>query len=197
MKKIGLTGTTGSGKGLVGRLLRSFGCFVIDTDALYHGLISSDSALSREIISRFGKEVALESGGVFRPNLAKIVFSDPQALSDLNTIAHSYVVRECDNIISGLPEGSFDIVVIDAPQLFEAHMDEICDATVAVVSDVNTRLERICARDSISREQAQARIDAQHTDEFFLAACDYVIHNDSDAARLLVRVKSVLDEIKE
>ena len=108
MKIIGLTGTTGSGKGMVGRLLRCFGCYLIDTDALYHDMICSDSPLSREIIARFGEDVALENGGIFRPRLAEIVFSDAQSLSDLNDIAHSYVHRECDTIIQSLSEDDYD-----------------------------------------------------------------------------------------
>ena len=82
-------------------------------------------------------------------------------------------------------------------ELFEAEMDKICDATVAVICDKNTRISRICKRDSISSFQAFARIAAQHTDAFFCEKCDFVIENNSDVARLLAKVKKVYDRIKE
>lgn len=196
MKIIGLTGGSGSGKGLAGRFFSSFGCAVIDTDKLYHSMIDKDSPCSRAIIAEFGEIVAADNGAVVRERLAEIVFSDKEKLSSLNSIAHSFVRAECDNIIEKEREEGREIVVIDAPQLFEADMQDICDATVAVVSDKSTRVGRICARDGICESKANARISSQHTDAFFVENCDYVIENNSDAAHLLAAVKKVLDKIK-
>ena len=197
MKIIGLTGGSGAGKGIVGTLLRSLGCYVIDTDALYHSMISSDSECSRAIISCFGDSVSKDNGGVDRRALAEIVFGSTDKLADLNRIAHSYVRVECDNIIEREKNKGTQVLVIDAPQLFEAGMDKICDSTIAVLSDKNTRMGRICKRDSISSFQAYARIAAQHTDAFFCEKCDHIIENNSDIARLLARVKRVYDKIKD
>lgn len=195
MTVIGLTGGSGSGKGMVGGFFRFLGCIVVDTDALYHTMTAADSSCSREIIARFGSEVANELGGVCRPRLAPIVFADAAALSDLNAIAHKYVRAECDKIISSVDDDA--IVVIDAPQLFEAEMQDVCDVTVCVVCDVETRIERICKRDGISRKKALDRINAQHPDEYFRSKCDIVIENDTDVARLLAKTKNVFDKIKE
>ena len=196
MKIIGLCGTSGSGKGMAGRFFSAFGCRVIDTDKLYHGMIESDSECSREIISEFGETVKNESGGVERKKLSQIVFSDKERLEALNRIAHKYVKLVCLEIAERERRSGTEILIIDAPQLFEAGMQEDCDATVAVIAERETRIERICNRDRISAERAIARIEAQHTDEFFSEHCDYVIENNSDAAHLLARVRNVLDKIK-
>ena len=197
MKIIGLTGGSGAGKGIVGSFFRSLGCYVIDTDMLYHSMINTDSECSRAIISYFGDSVSLDNGGIDRRALAEIVFGSSEKLSYLNTIAHGYVKSACDVIIERERNKGTQVLVVDAPQLFEAEMDKICDATVAVICDKNTRISRICKRDSISSFQAFARIAAQHTDAFFCEKCDFVIENNSDVARLLAKVKKVYDRIKE
>ena len=197
MKIIGLTGGSGSGKGMVGRLMSAFGCRVIDTDALYHNMISSSGPCSEALIERFGTEISTENGGICRPKLSSIVFSDRAALDDLNKIAHAFVREECQRIIDNEQTNGTEVLVIDAPQLFEAGMQDICDMTVAVISDRDKRIRRICNRDRITPEKAIARINAQRTDEFFSESCDYVIVNNTDMARLLVRVKTLLDEIKD
>ena len=195
MTVVGLTGGLGSGKGMVGGFFRSLGCYVIDTDALYHTMTASDSPCSRELICRFGQDISNADGGICRPKLAPIVFGDSVALADLNSIAHKYVRAECERIIASVR--GYDIIVIDAPQLFEAGMQDICDTTVCVVCEMEKRISRICKRDGITRDKAIARINAQYSDEYFSSVCDFVINNDSDIARLLAKTKRVLDKIKE
>ena len=196
MKIIGLTGGSGSGKGLAGVFFSSFGCAVVDTDKLYHAMIEKDSECSRALIAEFGDGISAENGGVVREKLADIVFSDKEKLASLNKIAHSFVRAECDKLIENEKAAGREAIVIDAPQLFEADMQNICNATVAVISDKSTRVKRICARDGISEGKANARIASQHTDAFFAENCDYLIENNSDAAHLLCAVKKVLDKIK-
>ena len=197
MKIVGLTGGSGSGKGRVGMLFREFGCAVIDTDALYHDMISSESDCSAAILSRFGSSVKNTDGGIDRRALAEIVFANTEALRDLNRIAHTYVRTECNKLIEIHKARGTEMLLIDAPQLFEAGMQDVCGVTVAVIADERIRIKRICARDSISEQKAEARIRAQYTDDFFRQNCTYVIENNHDLARLLVRVKNVYDEIKE
>ena len=197
MKVIGLTGGSGSGKGVAGKLFGSLGCYVIDADALYHKMISADSPCSRALIAHFGLEISNEYGGIDRSCLRDIVFSDSSALAALNSIAHSYVRAECEAIFEEQKKRGTEYVVIDAPQLFEAGMEELCDAVVAVTAKLETRIERIVFRDKITREKAEARIASQHDDAFFEENCDHVIKNDSDAAHLLLAVKHVFDIIKD
>ena len=196
MKIIGLTGGSGSGKGVVGRFFSSLGCYVIDTDALYHKMISSDSACSRALISHFGLEISNENGGIDRSSLRDIVFSDSAALASLNKIAHSYIRSECEAIFAQQRDKGTYYVIVDAPQLFEAGMEDICDLVVGVTSDVDTRIKRIVERDGISKEKAMERIASQHDDAFFDQRCDHIIRNDADAAHLLISVKRVFDIIK-
>lgn len=47
------------------------------------------------------------------------------------------------------------VVVLDAPLLFEAGLERICTVTLAVLAPREQRLQRVMARDSITREEAE------------------------------------------
>ncbi len=196
MKIVGLCGTSGSGKGVASRFFESLGCFVVDTDKLYHGMITGDSECSRDIIACFGETIKNEKGGINRERLGEIVFSDKNNLQMLNSVAHKHVRLALHEIAEKKRNEGTDVLIYDAPLLFEANMQHECDFTVAVTADKETRIKRIMKRDCITSEKANKRISSQHTDEFFSENCDFVIENNRDTAHLLIGVKNVLDKIK-
>ena len=66
-------------------------------------------------------------------------------------------------------------------RLFAGGQAKRCDHTLAVLADREKRIERIVARDGISREYAAMRIDAQHPDSYFQERCGYILRNDGSA----------------
>jgi dephospho-CoA kinase len=79
--------------------------------------------------------------------------------------------------------------------LFEAGVDKACDAVIGVLSDRAVRLSRITARDSITEEAAQMRLDAQKSDDFYRSACQYIIENNGDHAALEAQIRCLLKEL--
>ena len=75
-------------------------------------------------------------------------------------------------------------MLYDAPTLFEAGADDLCDKTVGVLADTETRVRRVMARDGISEQAARARILAQPDDGFYRARCDPILENNGDLAAL-------------
>ncbi len=175
MLTVGLTGGSGSGKGYLCSLLSDNDICIIDTDRVYHKMISSPSPCTYALASAFGDEVLDENGGIDRGVLGSIVFSSKEKLARLNSIAHSFIREECHNIIA---DSNAKIVILDAPVLFESGFDSMCDLTVGVVASEEKRVERIIRRDSISREKVLVRIRNQHSDDWFREKCDIVIEND-------------------
>ncbi len=57
--KIGVTGTIGSGKSLVGRILSEQNIPVLDVDDVVHGLLDSSKEVQSAIASRFGDDVLI------------------------------------------------------------------------------------------------------------------------------------------
>lgn len=168
---LGITGGTGCGKTTLLRLLEERGGRVLDCDAIYHGLLSSDPALLFAIERRFPGVV--EGGVLQRRKLGAIVFADTGALRDLNAITHGAVKEEVLRRLSDRPS----LAAIDAIALFEGGLAELCDCTVAVTAPVEARVRRLMARDGIPEDYARSRIAAQQPDAWFREKCDYVLEN--------------------
>ncbi len=188
---IGITGPSGSGKGVVSEILfENYGFDVIDADMVYHRLVSSPSECLFEIKDAFGDGVIKEDA-LDRPVLASLVFGDgnEQKLELLNNITHKYVVKEIKRIIE--EDGRY---VIDAPLLIEAGLSDICDLTVAVIADKETRIKRIALRDGISVEDASRRISSQKNDDFYIENTDRMMLNDGDLLSVNTSIERILSE---
>lgn len=169
---IGITGGSGCGKTTLLNLIRDRGGLVLDCDAIYHELLKTDKALLAAIAQRFPGTV--EQGELNRKKLGSTVFSDKNALLDLNKITHSAVKKEVLRRLESKPS----LAAIDAIALFEGELAELCHVTVAVTAPMDARVQRLMKRDGISEEYARSRIAAQHSDAWFGEKCDYVLCND-------------------
>ncbi len=169
---IGITGGSGCGKTTLLNLLREQGAMVLDCDVLYGELLDRDPVLLKTIGIRFPGTVT--ERGLDRKKLGRIVFSDKQALLDLNAIAHSAVKAEVCRSLEAKPA----LAAIDAIALFEGELAELCKLTVAVTAPYEDRIQRLMGRDGISREYAAARIAAQPGNEEFSRRCDYTLENN-------------------
>ena len=171
---IGITGGTGSGKTTLLNIIRDCGGTVLDCDAIYHELLKTDKEMLASIENRFPGVV--ENGILNRKKLGNVVFSNPDALLDLNAITHSAVKQEVLRQLAG----SQALVAIDAIGLFEGGLAELCDMTVAVTAPEALRIRRLMQRDGITEDYARSRIQAQHRDDWFRERCTYMLENDSE-----------------
>ena len=169
---LGITGGTGCGKTTLLTLIQEHGGLVLDCDALYHTLLRTQKDLICAIEARFPGTVA--QGVLQRKKLGNIVFSDQQALLDLNKITHSAIKAEVLRQLETNPA----LAAIDAIALFEGGLAELCDITVAVTAPEEARIARLMARDSIPEDYARSRIRAQHDESWFRSRCDYVLENN-------------------
>ena len=169
---LGITGGSGCGKTTLLDLIGEQGGLVLDCDAIYHKLLRSDKALLAAIDTRFPGTVV--EGELQRKKLGSLVFSDENALLDLNVITHGAVKAE---VLRRLEKGP-KLAAIDAIALFEGGLAELCDITVAVTAPEAQRVRRLMARDGISEEYARSRIAAQHSDGWFRERCGYLLEND-------------------
>ena len=194
MLVFGLTGPSGSGKGEVAERFASFDIPVLDADRIYHQLLLPPSPCLSELVRHFGDRILNPDGSLNRRALANIVFSDAKELDELNRIAHSYVMGTIRRKLEHYRNDGISAVLLDAPQLFEAGADKDCNIIISVLSDRENRVRRILARDGISREEAELRIDAQKSDAFFRANSDYIIENNGAPEELRPKVKKILCE---
>lgn len=169
---IGITGGTGCGKTTALEVISQLGGVVLDCDAIYHDLLKTNRDLLGQIAARFPGTV--ENSQLLRKKLGQVVFSDPQALSDLNGITHRFVCQAVKEALKDRPP----LAAIDAIALVESGLSRLCDVTVAVTAPVEVRVARLMVRDSIPESYVRARIAAQPSEDFFRANCDYVLENN-------------------
>ena len=147
MMKVGITGGIGSGKSTVCRLFARLGVAVYDSDAGAKRLMTEDAGR---------------------------VFSEAQALADLNAIVHP-AVRADFAAWAERQEG--DYVILESALLFDAGFDACVDRTVAVLAPEALRIERTCRRDGRTPGEVRLRIAAQTDDDTLSAKADYTLVN--------------------
>ena len=168
---LGITGGTGCGKTTLLKVIEEMGGLVLDCDAIYHQLLATDKQLLAAIENRFPGTV--EDSQIQRKKLGSIVFSDENALIDLNKITHSAIKAEVLRQLKTAPK----LAAIDAIALFEGGLADLCDKTVAVTAPTEDRVQRLMKRDNISEDYARSRIAAQHDEAWFQQQCDCVLEN--------------------
>ena len=192
MKVIGLCGGSGSGKSTVCDFFAELGIKSINTDKLYHEIISTDSDCTKELVASFGNKV-YANPGINRSALRDIVFSSPENLRHLNEITHKHILDGVRRRIES--EDNASGIIIDAPLLFESEFDKECDLTVCVVADEEVRVGRIVKRDGISIESARKRIASQIKDSDLIKRCNYHINNSSTESALKKQVHDLYTKL--
>ena len=146
---------------------------VLDCDAVYHQALREDEALCSRIRDAFGE--VFRGTELDRQKLGSLVFSDPQALERLNGIIFDYL----PGVLRRRMEGKV-LVGLDAINLMESGLGELCCRTVAVLAPGEQRVRRIMQRDHIPEEYARLRIQAQKPDSYYREHCTDVLENQEE-----------------
>ncbi len=192
MLVLGITGPTGAGKTTASALLEAEGVRVIDTDILARKVVEVGKPALAEIKKQFGMGVITGDGELNRRALADIVFSDSEALLDLNKIMHKYIAEEAEKEID---EYAGDIIGIDGAALIESGINKRCDRVLAVLASPEVRKARIIARDGLTDADAECRIGAQKNDEFYIENSDYVVYNN-DRESMAEEMKKLVNDLR-
>ncbi|MGN0134635.1 MAG: dephospho-CoA kinase [Anaerotignum sp.] len=196
MKVIGLTGGTGSGKSVVSKSLAEAGATIVDADQIAHEIILKGEPAYQEIIEYYGTGILDEDGNIIRKKLGEIVFHDEEKLAFLNRCTHKYICAEVDRqIAAAKAAGTAKAIVLDAPLLLEAGLEQVCDGVWVVYADPEVRAQRVMARDGVTYELAKARIANQKSWEEYKQAADTVIDNSKDLAYLQGQLSELLKTI--
>ena len=186
---IGITGGTGCGKTTLLKVIAEKGGLILDCDAIYHQLLTTDASLLKAIENRFPGTV--EDGQLQRKKLGSVVFSDESALLDLNKITHSAIKEEVLRRLESRPK----LAAIDAIALFEGGLAELCGITVAVTAPAEVRVQRLMKRDSISENYARSRIAAQHDEAWFRQRCDWILENNGTEMQFREKCLAFLENL--
>jgi dephospho-CoA kinase len=190
---IGLTGGIGSGKSRVAAMLRELGCVVSDADAVAKAMLDEDSVRT-VIASWWGNDVFDETGHVDRAKVADHVFADPEELQRLESLLHPMVERMRAAEFDAAPEGTIALV-IDAPLLLEAGLDEQCDVVLFVDTPDEVRQKRLVENRGWTVEEIDRREAQQMSLDAKRSRAHHVLKNHGGIDDLQSQVERILETI--
>ncbi|MBU5614344.1 dephospho-CoA kinase [Geomonas azotofigens] len=161
MRIIGLTGGIASGKTSAAQLFEELGAAVIDADQLAREVVQPGEEALARIAASFGEQVLNPDGTLNRAALGEIVFADPSARRTLEEITHPAIRKRAEEKLERLREAGTGTAFYVAPLLFEAGITSRVHEVWVVYLDRETQLQRLMARDGLSREAALSRIASQ------------------------------------
>jgi len=173
-KIIGLTGNIATGKSVVRRMLEHLGAYTIDADALAHRVIAKGAPGYQPVINKFGSWILDEDGQIARSKLGRLVFSDPEALTQLEAIIHPYVIQAVDLLVR---RANQPVVVVEAIKLLESDLRKHCDAIWVTDAPQEVQIERLMRKRGMTREVALQRVQSQPLQKDKLAAATVIIRN--------------------
>jgi len=189
---VGLTGGMGSGKSTALEALRRLGAEVLSSDAVVHELYEGPP-LRDAVLARFGAEVA-PAGVVDRAVLARRAFASTEDRVWLEgqvwPLVGARVGEWLERVRAAKPAPR--AAVVEVPLLFEAGLDQLYDATIAVVSEESLRQRRAAARGHALADERAARQLSQREKA---QRATFVVRNDGSEEDLERELSSVLGKL--
>ncbi|WP_049506892.1 dephospho-CoA kinase [Streptococcus anginosus] len=192
-KIIGITGGIASGKSTVTNYLRQKGYQVIDADQVVHELQAKGGKLYQALVSWLGSAILNEAGELDRPKLSQLIFSSQENLAKSSRLQNDIIRQELANRRDQLAKTE-ETFFMDIPLLFEQDYEDWFDKVWLVDVSKGTQLERLMARNNLSKEEAQQRIAAQLSLAEKRQRAEIVIDNNGALSDTLKQVQALLDK---
>ena len=189
---IAITGGIGSGKSYVSALLEKAGIPVYNADHESKRLTTENAEIRCGLVNLLGEEVYAE-GVLNKPMLASYLFANAENAARVNAIIHPCVKKDFKQWMEMHAES--ELVALESAILYESGFDDVVDTVVVVYAPKELRLKRAMLRDAASREQIEARMNAQMDDEEKCRKADFVVYNDGTLP-LEEQLTSVINQIK-
>lgn len=197
---VGITGGIGSGKSTVTQLFAELGVTIIDADAIAKDILSTNTQLQQEVVTRFGDDVLDENKQLRRDKLRNIIFAEQKHKLWLESLLHPLVVQQIQDRIDQLADTidtdpshtRVPYCIVAIPLLAEVPASwPLINRVLVIDVDEHTQLARTMLRDHLSVDQAQAIIKAQTSRQQRLDIADDFINNEGDLAALREQVNAM------
>ena len=189
---IGLTGNIATGKSVVRRMLEHLGAYTIDADALTHRTYSKGAPGYQKVIDTFGRWLVNKDGEIDRSKLGSLVFSDREAMGQLEEIVHPLVRQASEMLIKRATQR---VIVIEAIKLLEGDLRKVCDSIWVTNAPQEVQVERLIRKRGFSRERALERINMQSAQSAKVALANIVITNTGSYDNLWKQVSAAWKEV--
>lgn len=190
VKVIGLTGGIATGKTTVSKYLNSIGYQIIDADQITHMVQKKGSEGLNAIATFFGSEILNANGELNRPRLGAMVFKHPDKLRQLVRIIDPYIREQ---IIKEIKNTTHDVVILDAPTLFENGYHYLCDEIIVVICSYENQLQRLMQRDKLTCLAAKHRINSQWPLDIKTQLADHSVDSNGSIMQTRQQVVKLLN----
>ena len=185
---IGITGSYGSGKSTVARILKEKGAVILDADKIAHECIRKNKVAYDKLLRVFGKEILDNNRNIGRKKLGMKVFNNQALLRKLNKIVHPEVIRIIKASIKRKKGG---VIILDAPLLLEAGLKKDVDKLIVVNISRNKQIARLIKKTSLNKHEILKRINSQIPLRKKIKLADFIIDNNGTVASLNKQTKSL------
>ena len=194
MTVLGLTGGSGVGKTTILSVWAGLGAYPVDADALYHQLLRENTVLLDALREKFPD--AFVSGVLNRKALGRIVFASKEKQKELESLTHHAVIDAVEKELETAQIQGFQTAAVDALYLLNSPLRPKLSIVVGIVAPQHERIERIAARDGVSRDYAAARIAAQPGEAYYRAHCDVILENNAGPETLKKQAEEIYQRYK-
>jgi len=177
---------------MVRRMLEHLGAYTIDADALSHRVISKGAPGYQPVLDKFGNWLLDKDGQINREKLGRLVFTDAQALTQLEDIIHPYVGQATELLIK---RSTQSVVVIEAIKLLETSLRTKCDTIWVTDSSQEVQVERLIRKRGMTEDQALQRVHSQSAQKEKLALAKVIISNNGSVEDLWKQVSEAWQQI--
>lgn len=195
MKKIAITGGIGSGKSTVSAYIKEQGCPVFSCDEIYKEVITTQAYINA--IQKVFPNV-IQNGEIDRKRLSEQVFTDEKKRLDLNAVAHPLIMQR---LMEKMQACTSELIFAEVPLLFEGGYQNLFDQIIIVKRSVEQRIQSVCERDGLTREQAQMRMcaqidyDGEQMHKLEQMSNVFILQNDKDVSHLKIATDTILNRL--
>ena len=172
-----LTGGIATGKSTVAKMLAEKGCHIVDTDLIAREVVEPGTPGLAEIAEKFGTGLLNPDGTLNREAMREIIIHDAGKRAALNGITHPRINERVLDLIKEHSAKDSMPVIIDVPLLFEAGWHKIFSTVILVYVPMAVQVERLMARDRLTREMAEKTLTFQMGIEEKRKLATYIIDN--------------------
>ena len=191
VQRVALTGGIATGKSYVSTKLREAGVPVVDADTLAREVVAPGTPALAAIRKRFGPDAVRADGTMDRVRIGHLVFRDKRARQDLEGIVHPAVIKAIEEFFDKLPKRT-PFAVADIPLLYETGRQAQFDSVIVVACPREMQLERVLARDRLTKEDAERRLAAQLPIDEKVKKANHVIRTDAGFDSTDEQIKKVI-----
>lgn len=198
MLRAGLTGSIGVGKSFVSSVFEKLGCRVLDADKTAREVVAAGSSGLRAVVEAFGDQILQPEGTLDRARLGAIVFGNEEKRLLLNSILHPFIITAQDEQLRSWEEQDpKGIAIVDAALMIESGGYRRFDKLIVVHCLQEIQLERLMARNQISREEALRRITSQMPQEEKMRYADFLIDSSRGFDDTRAQTTGIFEKLRD